>query len=366
MVQYASVRDSFLVAYDFSLGSPVQIEGKHGQYLLCDELRNDVFFVPYQGMNNIWVVEQDKIYREFFYLKMVLPRMNHTQFLGAPNHDGQMFLYTSKSRFTRWRVDNIDETHVHFQYCGDHFTKNQIEIVIARYKEDIEWVRAYTDIATIYNKGDADLPESDFCVISLPNIGREGHTYLSHMILRYESFAERTVFVQASPFEHNDTILFGIDNFDRMDPVQCLGLQYLASLQIPPAYYIDKYKTVTNYGLVYLCAYMNQNLTNNEFVDKGINDMVELNYQTYPAWGDYTVVEGFLKRAKFPKRIPGEFHHIPYTYSGLFAVDKRVLLGYSIKVYEDLCEELISQCPQGGSNGFILERLWIYLFQNQR
>lgn len=39
-------------------------------------------------------------------------------------------------------------------------------------------------------------------VVSLPNIGREAHTYLSHLIERYDSLAAVTVFCQGHPFDH--------------------------------------------------------------------------------------------------------------------------------------------------------------------
>lgn len=38
--------------------------------------------------------------------------------------------------------------------------------------------------------------------LSLPNIGREAHTFLHHLSVRHASLAELTVFVQGHPFDH--------------------------------------------------------------------------------------------------------------------------------------------------------------------
>lgn len=68
-----------------------------------------------------------------------------------------------------------------------------MELVIARYDEDISWSDQYLDIRTVYNKGDV-LPGS----IPLPNLGRESHTYLTHIVERYDTLADRTAFIQGS------------------------------------------------------------------------------------------------------------------------------------------------------------------------
>lgn len=78
--------------------------------------------------------------------------------------------------------------------------ENNLEIVVARYNEDISNLSKlfrYTKV-TIYNKGPdnlGDLP-NNFQVINLPNIGREGHTYLHHVIMNYDNLAKRTIFLQ--------------------------------------------------------------------------------------------------------------------------------------------------------------------------
>lgn len=77
-----------------------------------------------------------------------------------------------------------------------------LELVIARYTEDLNWLRKrpVNLTVTIYDKSpDASGGEAS---ISLPNVGREAHTYLHHLVSRYDSLAEWTVFCQGKPFDH--------------------------------------------------------------------------------------------------------------------------------------------------------------------
>lgn len=74
------------------------------------------------------------------------------------------------------------------------------ELVIARYREPLDWLRRVPPgwRITIYNKGDPfPLPS-----IPLPNLGREAHAYLYHLVTRRDSLARQTVFVQGHPFDH--------------------------------------------------------------------------------------------------------------------------------------------------------------------
>ena len=55
--------------------------------------------------------------------------------------------------------------------------KTQVEVVLARYDEDLSWCElyGYSPITTVYNKGEPILSEQ-FDVVPLENKGREGHT----------------------------------------------------------------------------------------------------------------------------------------------------------------------------------------------
>ena len=78
-----------------------------------------------------------------------------------------------------------------------------IELVLARYKEDISWLQTgiRRDIKlTIYNKSGKEEPGQ----ITLPNIpgSLEDYPYLHHIITRYDTLEDWTFFAQANPFDH--------------------------------------------------------------------------------------------------------------------------------------------------------------------
>ena len=78
-----------------------------------------------------------------------------------------------------------------------------LELVVARYREDLNWLRKVPPAIhkTVYDKSGDPGPVP--AALSLPNnAGREAHTYLHHIISRYDSLAEWTVFCQGKPFDH--------------------------------------------------------------------------------------------------------------------------------------------------------------------
>jgi len=85
-----------------------------------------------------------------------------------------------------------------------------IELVVARHEEDLRWLRRvpHSIRISVYNKGrtpalpdglsgSARLREQE-----LPNVGREAHTYLTHLFERYKELAPTTIFCQGHPFDH--------------------------------------------------------------------------------------------------------------------------------------------------------------------
>lgn len=80
-----------------------------------------------------------------------------------------------------------------------------VEIVVARYNEDITWLIPFLDNykIIIYNKGNplTNIDER-FIQVHLPNIGREAHTYLYHICENYNHLADVTVFLQGKVDDH--------------------------------------------------------------------------------------------------------------------------------------------------------------------
>lgn len=74
-----------------------------------------------------------------------------------------------------------------------------LELVVAHYNEDLEWLSDYATLCSIYSKGTTLSSDQAgaFCqATSLSNIGRETHTYLTHIVRNYDSLSRVTVLLQ--------------------------------------------------------------------------------------------------------------------------------------------------------------------------
>ena len=75
-----------------------------------------------------------------------------------------------------------------------------IQYVVAKYKENIDWTKNLDNVI-IYDKNNS----------TLPNVGRESHTYIHHIITNWENLADITVFLQGHPHDHTNKM--NLDNF---------------------------------------------------------------------------------------------------------------------------------------------------------
>ncbi|KAL8677516.1 MAG: hypothetical protein Q9186_006058 [Xanthomendoza sp. 1 TL-2023] len=82
------------------------------------------------------------------------------------------------------------------------------EIVVGHYNEDLSWLKEKSAECCIYSKGGPDnAPALPFQFTPLPNIGREGHTFLYHIVNKYDTLADVTLFVQGRIDDHVDLTL---------------------------------------------------------------------------------------------------------------------------------------------------------------
>jgi len=100
-----------------------------------------------------------------------------------------------------------DHEHKHEEHEHKHEpydNPDDVMIVISRYNEDLEWLKKepfnkYPVI--VYNKGiNDDFYKSPMIkkIINLENVGREGHTYLYHIITNFHSLNNITLFAPGS------------------------------------------------------------------------------------------------------------------------------------------------------------------------
>ena len=100
------------------------------------------------------------------------------------------------------------------------------------------------------------------------------------------------------------------------------------------------------------------------FDDKGINEFIEDHKYIYPRQAHMSLVNAFLDRCKFPlDNINTTFDSlIPFNFAGLFKINREVVRIHSKETYKNMLRELTLIHPQGGLNGYILERVWLYIF----
>ncbi|XP_038053552.1 uncharacterized protein LOC119726001 [Patiria miniata] len=73
------------------------------------------------------------------------------------------------------------------------------EIVISQYNENLNWMKPTADHSHVYHKGKDKGPPFDvYKWEKLPNVGREAHTYLHHIVHNYDKLANITVFLQGT------------------------------------------------------------------------------------------------------------------------------------------------------------------------
>ena len=104
----------------------------------------------------------------------------------------------------------IINTYLYYKYKYKYINKkfieeesNNIDIVIARYNENLKWTlkhpfNQYKYI--VYNKGDNENFEKKNVkkIVNLPNVGKCDHTYLNHIITNYNNLSEIIIFFPGS------------------------------------------------------------------------------------------------------------------------------------------------------------------------
>ena len=84
---------------------------------------------------------------------------------------------------------------------------SDFEIVISHFNEDLSWLAEFSKHCTIYSKGGplpAVVSSSFHQTFNLPNIGRETHTYLTHIVNNYDCLPPLTFFLQGNIHDIND------------------------------------------------------------------------------------------------------------------------------------------------------------------
>lgn len=98
-----------------------------------------------------------------------------------------------------------------------------IECVVSRFYENTEWTAKLNASTIVYNKNSKDV---NLYTNNLPNIGREGHTFLTHVANNYDKLADYTAFMQGNPFDHCPDVINLINSFNFKTSCLPLGIVY--------------------------------------------------------------------------------------------------------------------------------------------
>lgn len=275
-----------------------------------------------------------------------------------------------------------------------NFTKEEFCIVVSRYNEDVHWTIPLGKNCIIYNKGEADLNYIDEKhIIPLDNIGKEGGTYIKHIIDNYENLSEHTAFLQASPFGHVD--LYSEENraeriFSLLNENKTYSFKFISTWMVKVneeelSKYGSGFPNVRiNLGLpikiknliYYLNFYIEQNLFDIDMV-KLKNTLLDLlnSTETIKLWefADIITKIPYFMCNKKGNEIRDELfakfdfsHILPVIKSGycygagaMFIVSKSQILKHTKSFWIDLFKGLQERNPSGG---YGLEKLWLYIF----
>jgi hypothetical protein len=252
------------------------------------------------------------------------------------------------------------------------------EIVIARYNENLDWlkkIKKSKDLKiTVYNKGPNDI---DVPFIPLPNIGRESHTYLYHIIHNYDNLADQTIFCQGDSIFHSPGFLDLINKHrKKFEPVQPLSAWYWPNgaepmyLSNPPLpilketenLWFDKKSPIhveymdNNFATLYPFHYIENNfifLNNKIKSSYGIDNPLKFNVERFR-----------LKDVDID-------YLFPVCYAALFSISKEAILNNNVDFYNNIMSILIYDIRNVARNkkmdhGLILEKLWLVIFNYKK
>ena len=235
------------------------------------------------------------------------------------------------------------------------FSRCTKQLVVARYREPIyNWVLlvpADVSVKVYLKYGDVeDLTAGVLDLVDevepLANIGREGHTYLHHIIQNYDNLCEYTIFTQADPFKHNPTFVQDLfDNMDKGEVFRSFGKWW--QKEYPPDNIIEG-------GIR-----PNIHIGNRDFVcihptfwedDGWVRIVRRIKMRNHI---DY-IIPWVCRRLDLVEPTTG----VPISMCGMFGVHRSKIQMYSKSFYEKMRDFLLEH----PDHGYVIERFWATLF----
>ena len=216
--------------------------------------------------------------------------------------------------------------------------KNNVEIVVARYNENLSWLNEYPFNQfeyIVYNKGDNDnfVKTNVKNIIKLQNVGMCDHTYLYHIITNYDNLSNIVVFLPGSihiPYKKYKatTILYNIikSNYTK---AYFIGSYYKSVKNSFKNFTINNHK----------CACQENYNKNNK------SALLKCKIRPYGNWYSY-----------FFGDEPGHM----VQFGGTFSLDKRDIIQHPIDRYQKLIQTVNFHSNHEASH--YMERSWGVIF----
>lgn len=225
-----------------------------------------------------------------------------------------------------------------------------VQVVISRYNEnDFHMLLPMLPSAwsiVIYNKGPnkLDIPPNELhriTTIPLLNVGREGHTYLHHIIENYNNLFDVTLFIPASALDdsqYDKSLKFRTV----VDTVRYAYVSAFPSNEEP----VDLHDPeIYNFERV---SYVATNKNNKDLNPQSKTE--KSRYRPYGKWYEHVFKEpGYI--------VPDK---IALCWHGIFAVQKKHILQRSIMLYKDLISYV--DTDSNPEAGHFLERSYTTIF----
>jgi hypothetical protein len=338
------------------------------------EFENEFFIVATHPYNFSWTYSNETSETDlcsFKYKKGVISNLEETLFLKI--HFRDVIFTNNKDEATRVDLEptkiktnyriKVDKKYIRHKnsklYCEKDdntilfkkdsvwiFVENKIDLnhtfVISRYNEDINWTRYLAGKVIIYNKGKDDLRlnhRENIEIQKLVNTGREGHTYLHHIIENYNHISDVTIFLPAS--------------FYFMDYKKNRGLKIIEIVNDTKN---SVFPSVNLNGSVYETDYLYHfQLDEWKTSFEGNQENNQENNTNYDTLISPIRPYGLWFEKHFPNNI------CPYvTYMGMFAISKDDIYKNPVEKYKELISYVDNHVnPEAGH---YIERAWVPLF----
>ena len=315
-------------------------------FSIRDVIKSDNKYLCYScSANKLYFSEDNK---EVLKIELIPCEVLHNYFIKTAGINKYIRHYASKLR-----LDPFEDSYIYKKDSMWFIPPNLIDkthdVVVARYNEDIRWTRFIPANIIIYNKNikKIQINKENIKVENLPNVGREGHTYLHHIITNYNNLAEFTTFIQGAPLPHGNDIY----------NLLCMK-KYYTPVQSISSWYSYKPNEVGLYeeSKVLLCgAQSSRFMYNADYIY-----LPRLSHQY--SFFKVTDVKIPLNKFKNDCNIIKKNNNFVFISSGILSVSKERIQDNSCAFYENIIKVLLSNNNQGGREGYALEFFWPTIF----